>query len=256
MATVGQKRKLEDTDIAINGDTPLKQQKLMSKDVKIENDEEIIKENKVNDDKVNEDKVKEEKIKNDKIKDDKIENKEDDDDMIDDKDKEKLREQIEFYFGDSNLMLDEYILNLSKENGGFFPITQLITFNNIQSITKNIDIIIKIIESSSKLELNKIKDGVRRHSSLPKPPSKEEIYSRTIFAKGFHPRMTLQQLTQFWQKQTDKPCQVKAVRQYKNKYQIGIDFKNQPKKVTRFFVCYYYYINYYYYIYPCAQINE
>ena len=219
MATIGQKRKLKDTDISMDGDTPTKQQKLME-DTTNDKSEENAKEDKKEKDENNE--------------------KDENEDENDEKDTISiLREQIEFYFSDSNYSLDKYILNTIKEpeNKGFFPITHLMRFNALQQISTDKDLIIKAIESSSKLEMNESKDGLKRDCSMGQPPTKEEIYSRTIFAKGFHPRIKMDQLKTFWQKQVDDPSKILSVRVIRDKFEVGISEKNEQKIVHRFLVC-------------------
>eukprot|EP00484_Ammonia_sp_Unknown_P030044 CAMPEP_0197025484 /NCGR_PEP_ID=MMETSP1384-20130603/5806_1 /TAXON_ID=29189 /ORGANISM="Ammonia sp." /LENGTH=504 /DNA_ID=CAMNT_0042454017 /DNA_START=53 /DNA_END=1567 /DNA_ORIENTATION=- len=228
MATAGQKRKLEDTDISKEEDVPTKQQKLMSSDAseaKSNPETSASTTTTTNTDTA---------VKPEEKTEMKTEQSEPDDDGLSKEIKNQVREQVEWYFGDSNYPLDGHIQYESRRNKGFFPIANLATFNNIEKLTNDVAAITKIIESSSKLQLNESKTGVRRHPSLPPPPTKQEIYSRSIFAKGFHPRMTLPELTTFWRSQTEDASKVLSVRTIKDEFEVGLAENNEQKKVRRF----------------------
>eukprot|EP01084_Bolivina_argentea_P089799 161946_1 len=224
MSTSGQKRKLEDTDIHPDGDVPLKQQKLTpNQDTPTKGTEASEKEEEKETETKQESEPKDTNNNKPEAK------------TLDEATFQKLKEQIEYYFSDSNLPLDTHIIETSKmeHNNGFFPLSGLLGFKLVKALTQDLDSLIIVIESSSKLQLNDTKTGVRRHPDCGALPTKDEIHQRTIFAKGFHPRTTWNQLSDFWKSHVDE-AHVLSIRNIKDRFQVGIGEDNKPKMVRRF----------------------
>jgi len=78
----------------------------------------------------------------------------------------KLQEQIEFFFGDANLQHDHVLLKAIKRNDGFVLLDALATRTQILRIANDLAMIIKAIQNSSLLQINKELTMVRRIASL------------------------------------------------------------------------------------------
>jgi len=78
----------------------------------------------------------------------------------------KLQEQIEFFFGDANLQHDHVLLKAIKRNDGFVLLDALATRTQILRIANDLAMIIKAIQNSSLLQMNKELTMVRRIASL------------------------------------------------------------------------------------------
>lgn len=150
---------------------------------------------------------------------------------------QRIQKQLEFYFSDGNLPTDTHLNEVMGKNNGFYPIRQLLIFNKIKALTQSVLDLQRAIERSSQIEMNAERSGVKRHSSLPPLPTAEDLNKRTIFAKGFHPRTTQQQLTQFWKSQVPNESDVKSVFMIKDRITTGLIGKNERKEVFRFTVC-------------------
>lgn len=79
----------------------------------------------------------------------------------------KIREQMEFYFSDSNLAKDRFMKNLiqSSENG-YVDMETFLTFKKISSLTKDVIQIRKALSHSDFFELNEDKTKVKRKTPI------------------------------------------------------------------------------------------
>ena len=79
-----------------------------------------------------------------------------------------IKQQIEFYFNDSNFRKDAFLRTAAKEDAdGFVPISVLLTFNKLNKLTKDENIIKDAIKSSDIVVINGPK--------TPKPHLSENI---------------------------------------------------------------------------------
>jgi len=105
----------------------------------------------------------------------------------------KIRRQLEYYFGDFNLMRDDFLKNeikLSNEakKDGFVSIDIMLKCNRLSQLTTDTAKIAKSCAGSKLLELNEDKTGVRRNPER-KLPVDDEIYrvslkNRTCYVSG------------------------------------------------------------------------
>jgi len=94
-----------------------------------------------------------------------------------------VKEQIEFYFNDSNFRKDAFLRTAAKEDPeGYVPISVLLTFNKLNKLTKDVDIIKKSIESSDIVVLNNDGNSIRRAKPLPED---DDSKIRTLYVKGY-----------------------------------------------------------------------
>ncbi|CAK9300995.1 unnamed protein product [Gordionus sp. m RMFG-2023] len=76
----------------------------------------------------------------------------------------KLKNQIEFYFSETNLRRDKYLRNLLGPSlNNSINISELLNFNKVTNLTKNIQDVIRAIIRSNKFELNDDKTYFKLH---------------------------------------------------------------------------------------------
>lgn len=103
--------------------------------------------------------------------------------------KEKqIKDQIEFYFSDSNLLKDKFLSSLiNKDENGYVDLNIISNFNRMKKLTKKVKNIIKAIENSDLVELNDDKTKIRRKIPLPENDTSDSIFKiyflidRTIY---------------------------------------------------------------------------
>lgn len=97
--------------------------------------------------------------------------------------KEKqIKDQIEFYFSDSNLLKDKFLSNLiTKDENGYVDLNIISNFNRMKKLTKKVKNIIKAIENSDLVELNDDKTKIRRKIPLPENDTSDSIFKNLFF---------------------------------------------------------------------------
>ncbi|KAJ3033741.1 hypothetical protein HDV00_005862 [Rhizophlyctis rosea] len=98
--------------------------------------------------------------------------------------KAKILKQVEFYFSDSNLPKDKFLLNLVQTTpGGWVTIDTLCTFNRLKALTTDKSLIAAALrESHELLEVDQAGFKVRRATQI-RPLGK--VSDKSIYAKGF-----------------------------------------------------------------------
>ncbi|KAG7204418.1 hypothetical protein KM043_004857 [Ampulex compressa] len=66
--------------------------------------------------------------------------------------KERIRNQIEYYFSEENLLRD-FFLRRKMDMQGFLPITLIASFHRVQTLTTDMALVIEAITDSDKLEM-------------------------------------------------------------------------------------------------------
>lgn len=96
----------------------------------------------------------------------------------------KLQDQLEFYFGDSNLLKDRFLKQkISDHPESYVSVDVIASFNRMKSLSSDRNLIIQAINKSQLLELSSDEKWVRRSIPLPSLPEKE-IDSRTIYVEN------------------------------------------------------------------------
>lgn len=104
---------------------------------------------------------------------------------------QRLREQVEFYFGDSNYSRDQYMIERAAENDGWIPIPVLLTFKRIESMKATLEDIKKAVEGSKVVEANE--DSLRKMHTQEYMDyiNDKNISKRVVYMKGFGIKMNL-----------------------------------------------------------------
>ncbi|KAL6417935.1 hypothetical protein ACFW04_012431 [Cataglyphis niger] len=79
--------------------------------------------------------------------------------------KECIRQQIEYYFCEENLVKD-FFLRRKMNAQGFLPLTLIASFQRVQNLTMDIDLVITAVMESDKLEVIEFEDGYKIRTKL------------------------------------------------------------------------------------------
>lgn len=102
---------------------------------------------------------------------------------------EKIKKQVEFYFGDINMHRDKFLIEQTQLDEGWIPMSIMLNFKMLASLSSNPNTILKSIETSELMDISDDKKKIRRKPSKPLPVY-DEAYkkaqaARTIYVKGF-----------------------------------------------------------------------
>jgi len=95
--------------------------------------------------------------------------------------KGRIRQQMEFYFSDSNLSKDKFLrqeIKIAPE--GYVDLNVFLKFNKIRQLTDDLVLIAKALKKSELLEVNQEKSHVRRKSEFVEP-SQKKTDKKTIY---------------------------------------------------------------------------
>jgi lupus La protein len=102
---------------------------------------------------------------------------------------DKILEQVEFYFSDSNLPKDKFLLEQTKKSPeGWVPVSVIASFKRIQALSPQLSTVVNALKGSA--ELLEVKDDgenppmVRRKLALPENLN-QVTKKRSIYAKKF-----------------------------------------------------------------------
>jgi lupus La protein len=100
--------------------------------------------------------------------------------------------QMEYYFSESNLRRDKFMIQKIGENEeGWVELSVMLTFNRLKAITTEASAIVEALDKSPNgiVQVSDDKTKVRRHPDNPLPEFNEarrkELQDRTAYAKGF-----------------------------------------------------------------------
>ncbi|XP_073827187.1 la autoantigen-like [Musca autumnalis] len=154
----------------------------------------------------------------------------------------KIMRQVEYYFGDANLNRDKFLQDqIAKDTDGWVPITVLLTFKRLASLSSDANVIAEACVKSDEglVEVSEDKSKIRRHPERPLPEHNEErrkdIMSRTAYAKGFPLDSTMDLLLDYFagfekvvhinmRKYLDKPTKT-----YKFKGSVFVTFEKKEQ---------------------------
>lgn len=103
----------------------------------------------------------------------------------------KIIRQIEYYLSDVNMVRDKFLKNEITKDDGWIPLSVLITFKRLQSLTTDFEMIIGALKKSQSglIEIDENDKKIRRDPKRPVPSSQAELdlalRTRTVFVKGF-----------------------------------------------------------------------
>jgi len=145
--------------------------------------------------------------------------------MSDSKVESQVLKQVEFYFSNSNLPRDKFLLNLTKEDNGWVPIATLASFKRMQQLSSDMALIIKALKASPELlEVSEDDQKVRRKLALPEDLN---LAPNTIYVKGLPEDSTIDSVAEFFNPKSE----VKSVRL---RYLKGADRKFKGSAFVEF----------------------
>jgi len=122
---------------------------------------------------------------------------------------DKIKKQVEFYFGDSNYPKDKFLREkASLDENGFIDISVLLTFNRLKAMTESVEAIAAAVENSAVIALNDDKTKIRRVQPVP---DVDDSMKRSVFVGNLPKDMTLDNLEEFF------GASAKAIRMIKEK---------------------------------------
>lgn len=96
---------------------------------------------------------------------------------------EKVKKQVEFYFSDSNFRKDSFLKTAADSDPeGFVPISVLLTFNKLKSLTTDETVVANALKSSFEVVLSDDSKSIRRAKPLPEQDSSK---TKTLYVKGY-----------------------------------------------------------------------
>lgn len=115
----------------------------------------------------------------------------------------KIKRQLEYYFGDHNLMRDKFLKEKIKEDDGWVTLETMLNFNRLKQLTEDHKLICLSLKESSLMEVNDACDKVRRKTDRPLPEDNKEwkdaVAARTVYAKAFPADSNLDDLMEFFE---------------------------------------------------------
>ncbi|KAL1445140.1 hypothetical protein MTO96_029332 [Rhipicephalus appendiculatus] len=118
--------------------------------------------------------------------------------------RDAIVKQLEYYFGDMNLLGDEFLQRELKKDDGWVEIDVLLTFNKLRNLTEDKFVVASALSNSDSplLELSPDWRKVRRSPAHPLPVKSEERRKKldelTVFVKGFPQTTTQNELVEFF----------------------------------------------------------
>lgn len=96
---------------------------------------------------------------------------------------------LQYYFGNVNMQRDKFLIEQTKLDEGWIPMTIMLNFKMLAALSKNVDVILKALETSDLMEISEDKKKIRRSPKHPLPEYNEGYRkaqeARTVYVKGF-----------------------------------------------------------------------
>lgn len=98
---------------------------------------------------------------------------------------------------------DKFLIEQTKLDDGWVPMTVMLNFKMLASMSKDVDVILKSLESSELIEISEDKKKIRRSPNNPLPVYDQEYRkaqeAKTAYVKGFPLKdMTIEKLKSFF----------------------------------------------------------
>ncbi|XP_061736046.1 lupus La protein isoform X1 [Nerophis ophidion] len=115
----------------------------------------------------------------------------------------KVARQVEYYFGDHNLLRDRFLKEQLQLDDGWVTLETMLKFNRLKSITSDADVIISALKKSTTglLEISEDKTKIRRSQEKPLPELTDEykdtVKHKSVYIKGFPLATTLDEIQEW-----------------------------------------------------------
>jgi len=122
--------------------------------------------------------------------------------------KARVKKQVEFYFGDSNLPQDKFLRGKCEESAeGWVDLVVITTFSRMRSITNDVSVIIEALSDSTVVELSEDSARIRRREPLPESADNAP---RTMYVSGIPASATLEAIESFMSNLCLEVCTTKG----------------------------------------------
>ncbi|XP_078727071.1 lupus La protein [Lampetra fluviatilis] len=116
----------------------------------------------------------------------------------------KIYTQIEYYFGNHNLVRDKFMQEQLKLDDGWIPLETLVKFNRLSALSKDFAVIASAVKLSPNdlLVVSEDDTKIRRKPELPIPEAsafKESIKGSSIYVKGFPLEVGLDEIKEWFE---------------------------------------------------------
>lgn len=130
---------------------------------------------------------------------------------------DKILDQIEFYFSDSNLPRDNFLrTKVAEDPNGYVDLEIIASFKRVKEMSEDIEIIKKAVSQSDMLRLNEEGTRIKRTKPLPMTDTTDE---RSVYAKGFPTEeMSIDRLKKFFSTYGKVNCV--RMRRFKNTHDL------------------------------------
>ena len=107
---------------------------------------------------------------------------------------QQLKEQIEFYFSDSNYAKDKFMNARASDNDGFIAIPTIHTFKRLHALDATVESVKEAIKDSTVVELKE--DSIRKviTQEFKDYLNDSEVTKRVIYIKGFPSDISLDEI--------------------------------------------------------------
>lgn len=109
---------------------------------------------------------------------------------------------FQFYFGDVNMQRDKWLIDQAKLDEGWIPMSVMLNFKMLASLSTDIDVILQSLEDSELMEISEDRKKIRRSPEKPLPEFNEEYRKaqeeRTIYLKGFPSDTTVKNIKEYF----------------------------------------------------------
>ncbi|XP_011169375.2 la protein homolog [Solenopsis invicta] len=135
----------------------------------------------------------------------------------------KIKAQVEYYFSNANMQRDKFLIEQTKLDEGWIPMSIMLNFKMLAALSKNANVILKALETSDLIEISEDKKKIRRSPKHPLPEYNEEYRkaqeARTVYVKGFPMTgTTIEELKAFFEPY--KPFETIMMRRYQDKNKV------------------------------------
>ena len=98
---------------------------------------------------------------------------------------------------------DKFLIDQTKLDDGWVPLTVMLKFKMLASLTKDIDVILKSLENNELIEVSEDQKKIRRRLDKPLPVYDEEYkkttQARSLYVKGFPTTTNIKTLQTFFE---------------------------------------------------------
>lgn len=110
---------------------------------------------------------------------------------------------MQFYFGDVNMQRDKFLIEQTRLDEGWVPMTVMLNFKILASLSKDIEAILNALEDSDLIEISEDRKKIRRSLDKPLPVYNDEYRkaqeARTVYLKGFPADSTIETLKSYFE---------------------------------------------------------